>query len=356
MSPTVSAPVVEPSTVPAREPVAARRGSDYAELSRRVRAAGLLDYRRGYTLGALALPVLLLVAGWSLFAVLGDSWWQLGAAALLGIAFTQGGFVGHEAGHRQLFATKQGNDIAGLIFGNLGIGLSYGWWIAKHNKHHAHPNQVGKDPDIAVGALVFTADDARERRWRRGLTGFVTRHQAALFFPMLLLEGFNLHVAAVRALRAGDCARPANRRLEAGLLLAHGIIYLSLVFWLLSPLHAIVFVLVQQAIFGFYMGCSFAPNHKGMEMLEEDQRVDFLRAQVLTSRNVRGGMLTNLAFGGLNYQIEHHLFPSMQLNALPKARLIVRDYCAELDLPYTETGLIQSYRLALRHLREVSAG
>jgi fatty acid desaturase len=110
---------------------------------------------------------------------------------------------------------------------------------------------------------------------------------------------------------------------------------------------------VQQGLFGLYLGSSFAPNHKGMPILSADDHTDFLRRQVKTSRNVRGTWLVDVLLGGLNYQIEHHLFPSMPRIALRRARPIVRAYCQELDIPYVETSLIDSYRQALAHLRTI---
>jgi fatty acid desaturase len=84
-----------------------------------------------------------------------------------------------------------------------------------------------------------------------------------------------------------------------------------------------------------------------------DGTEDFLRKQVLTSRNVTGGLVVDAALGGLNYQIEHHLFPSMPTPNLRKAQPIVRDFCAEIGVPYEETGLLASYGEALRHLHQV---
>jgi fatty acid desaturase len=112
---------------------------------------------------------------------------------------------------------------------------------------------------------------------------------------------------------------------------------------------------VHQAAWGFYMSCTFAPNHKGMPILSEDDDLDFLRRQVLTSRNVRGGLLTDFALGGLNYQIEHHLFPNMPRAALRHAQPLVRAHCAALGLPYCETSLVASYRAALAHLHDMGA-
>src|SRR5450755_1145564 len=323
------------------------RGSDYAELSRQVKEAGLLERRPGYYSRKIAVTIAMLAAGWAAFVLVGDSWWQLVVAVFLAVIFTQVGFLGHDAGHRQVFGTRRASYVAGVLLGNLGIGLSYGWWVDKHNRHHAHPNTEGAAPDIAAGALAFTAAQASSGR---GVARLVFRYQGYLFFPLLLLEAVSLHVASVRALTRRSARR---RSWERALLTVHFAGYLTAVFLVLSPVKAVVFILVQQGLFGFYLGCSFAPNHKGMPVLNASDRVGFLQRQVLTSRNVRGGWLTDFALGGLNYQIEHHLFPSMPRVNLRRAQPLIAAFCAEHGLPYTEATLIGSYAEALRHLRAI---
>jgi fatty acid desaturase len=123
----------------------------------------------------------------------------------------------------------------------------------------------------------------------------------------------------------------------------------------MTPGKAVVFILVHQALFGLHLGMAFAPNHKGMPMPGPGERWDHLRKQVLTSRNVRGGPVTDWFLGGLNYQVEHHLFPSVPRPNLRKIQPMVREHCVKVGLPYTETGLVESYRLALRHLHDVAA-
>jgi fatty acid desaturase len=325
-------------------------GSDYAVISRRIKLAGLLDRRPGYYSAKVALTLGGYLLAWTLFITLGNSWLQLLVAVLMGVAFTQVAFLGHDAGHRQVFATRRHNAALGLVAGDLLVGLSYGWWMDKHTRHHAHPNQEDADPDIRSGALAFTHSQVLDRQTspRRALA----RSQAWLFFPMLTLEGINLHVASIRALLTGPSRR--SRIVEGVLLCVHIIGYFALIFTVLSPLHAVAFIAVQQAVFGFYMGCSFAPNHKGMPTLAPEDEMDFLRRQVLTARNVRGGRVTDLLLGGLNYQIEHHLFPSMPRPNLRRARPLIRAYCQELKLPYAETGLFNSYVIVLRHLHSVA--
>ena len=238
------------------------RGSDYARLSREIREAGLLRRRHGYYIAKITVNLLLLLGGWTAFFLLGPSWWQLLVAAFLGVMFGQCGFIGHDAGHRQISGSKRTDDLIGRVHGNLLIGLSFGWWISKHNRHHAHPNQVGRDPDIAGAAIAFTPDQALARR---GMGAWLARHQAWLFFPMLLLEGLHLHVAGVRALLSRS--RSAAKWLEGTLLIAHIAGYLAAVFLVLPVLQAVIFIVIQQSVFGVYLGCAFAPNHKGMPVI-----------------------------------------------------------------------------------------
>jgi fatty acid desaturase len=327
-----------------QRPGPAGRGSEYAALSRHVRQAGLLDRRRAAYAWRIGGTAAALAAGWAAFAVIGDSWWQLATAAYLAAVFGQVGFLGHDAGHSQVFRSRRANYALGALCANLGIGLSYGWWTGKHNRHHAHPNTEGADPDIMIGALAFSGPQARAARgWQR----LLFRCQAWLLVPMLFLEAASLHAASLRALARRD---GRNRALEAALLGAHAAGYLAAVFLVLPPAKAAAFIVVQQGLFGFYLGCSFAPNHKGMPVLAASDGTDFLRRQVLTSRNVRGGWFTDFALGGLNYQIEHHLFPSMPRPSLRRSRPLIAAFCAAHGVPYHEATLLGSYAQALRYL------
>src|ERR1051326_2602112 len=127
-----------PPNAPASVP-----GSDYAELSRTVKRADLLQRRTAYYSIKIGANLLLLAAGWTVFAMLGQTWWQLLVAVFLGIMFTQTGFIGHDAGHRQISGSKRADDLIGRVHGNLLIGLSYGWWVSKHSRHHRSEERRG---------------------------------------------------------------------------------------------------------------------------------------------------------------------------------------------------------------------
>jgi len=281
--------------------------------------------------------------------LLRDSWWAIMLAPALAVVSTQIAFFSHDVAHRQVSRRERTRVLLCLLHGNLANGLSYGWWVAKHNAHHAHPNDLATDPDVAAGAFVW---DEAQASARRGPAAWMTRHQAGLFFPLLMLEGFNLHASSVQAvLRPGLRYRWA----EALLLAGHAVLYVALLASTLTWSQGLVFLVVHQALFGLYLGCSFAPSHKGMPALTVAQAEDPLLRQVLTSRNISGGRLLDFALGGLNLQIEHHLFPSMPRPNLRRARPVIRGHCEARGIPYAETTLLRSYGIGLRHLYEVGA-
>ncbi|WP_409494590.1 fatty acid desaturase family protein [Amycolatopsis sp. cmx-11-12] len=322
--------------------------NDFRDLAGLVRHRGLLDRRYGFYAVKISFTLLALVGGCVTVVALGDSWWQLAIAAFFAVMFAQVAFLGHDAGHNQIFRTGRANDRLGYAFAGV-VGMSYGWWMGKHTRHHASPNHEGDDPDIDIPLLAFTRAQLGEKS---GFVRWTTKHQAGLFFPLLLLEGISLHWAGIQAVWHGDVKA---RRLEAVLLVAHIGIYLGAIFLVMSPPVAIAFIAVHQGLWGVYMGCSFAPGHKGMPTYTDETKLDFLRKQVLTSRNVRGGPWVDFALGGLNYQIEHHLFPSMPRNNLRRAQPLVHEFCVAHGIDYAQCGLLQTYRYVLRHLRDVSA-
>lgn len=319
----------------------------YTQVSQRVRDAGLLRRTPWFylLLGAtLTLVFAGLVAG---SLLLGDSWYQLLIAAALGVVATQVAFLAHEAAHRTILTTGPANDRLARILAGL-VGLSYSWWDSKHSRHHSNPNRVGRDPDIEVDTISFLDADAAEAR---GLRRWITRRQGWLFFPLLTLEGINLHYLSVRHLVARGPVK--NRVPELVFLLLRHAIVLGAVFWMLPVGMAFAFIGVQLAVFGVYMGASFAPNHKGMPVVAPEARLDFFTKQVRTSRNISGGRWATWLMGGLNHQVEHHLFPSMPRPHLAAAREIVREYCMSNGVPYTETTLLRSYGIVIAYLNRV---
>ncbi|MFZ0215026.1 MAG: fatty acid desaturase, partial [Candidatus Dormiibacterota bacterium] len=237
------------STLPTlRAPVApASPPSDYAVLKRRVQDAGLLDKQSGFYTRSIVVKMALLAASLAGFVVLrGQPWALVLDAVVLAIIFGQLGFQLHDAGHRQMFEEGRANVFVGLLTGNLLLGISYGWWVDKHNRHHANPNDVDMDPDIGPGVISYSEEQALESR---GLRRFIAKHQAALFFPLLFGLAWAMHLNGVTFLRQ----RPSERRrLEIGLLALHVVLYVGFFAVVLGPWWALVVIVVHQCFAGFY--------------------------------------------------------------------------------------------------------
>ena len=331
--------------------------SNFNAVLAQVKAAGLLKKRPSFYM--IRLGVISLIAGglWTGAAFVGlaaqdhGAWILMGflAAGLLGIMSAQYGFIAHEAAHRQIFKNNKANDWLGLILANLFAGLSYGFWMKKHNQHHKVPNQIDADPDIAIRILSFTPES---RNQKKGLERWLSERQGYLFPFLLFLTGFDLLLDSFAGLVRKE--KPLKTRLlEFGLMTVRQAAPYVAMGFMFGWLWAIALWLFQMMIFGFFMGAAFAPNHKGMPLVPKDSKIDFFQRQVLTSRNIKGSWLKDNLMGGLNYQVEHHLFPSMARPNLIKANKIVKQFCEDKGITLVEMNLLSSYMVVMRYLNDV---
>ena len=329
----------------------------FSQVLNLVREAGYLQKKPSfYIIRLIAITViagaLWTGAGFLAWAAEQNSWWLVAAfalVALLGVMSAQYGFIAHEASHRQVFRNNKLNDWTGLVLANLFAGLSYGFWLRKHNKHHQRPNQIGEDPDIAIRVLSFTTES---KMAKKGVERWFSDRQGYLFPLLLLFTGFDLLLDSVAGLGRKD--RPLGIRvLEFSLMMIRQFAPYVVLAIMFGPLWAVAMWFVMMMSFGFFMGAAFAPNHKGMPLIAKDSKLDFFSRQVLTSRNIKGNWLKDNLMGGLNYQVEHHLFPSMARPYLRKAHAIVAEHCRENDITLVEMNLLASYKTIMQHLNKV---
>ena len=307
-------------------------GSEFAPLLRQIRERGLLRRRRGHYAVSLALNLLALAAVWTAVVLVGGSgtWWVLAlavpAAVLSGRTGSSGttpdtadrGGAPDEPGARALPRQPAARHGSRLVDRQ-----------AQQAPRQSQPRRQGPGRRGRRAGL-----DRAQAVEREGFARFLTKYQAWLFFPMLLLEGLALKVASFR-----DLARLRRRsaRWRAGCWRRTGGVRGAVADRAAARPGARLRGAAPRAVRPA-PGCSFAPNHKGWRCREEGARWGHLRRQVLTSRNVRGNPLTDFFLGGLNYQIEHHLFPSMPRPHLRLAQPLVRAHCARLGVPYAEAG------------------
>lgn len=321
----------------------------YIELKRQVVREGILDRSYGYYIVLFCFSFAgFFLSLYQLYVL--TSFVQLFLWALFFTIFTvQLGALMHDAGHRAIAKSTRVNDFLGYII-CLPIAMSYRNWMLRHTAHHAHPNEEEEDTQLDVPILSFTRKRFLQKK---GFERFLTKHQAYLFYPLLMLGSF--------AQRKGDFAFQLGRgfswkNIEEIVLLGIGLfLWFVLPFLLFDIVKALfVFVLVHLMT-GFYINNIFAPNHKGMPQIAKDTKISFLEQQIITARNISNNWLYDFLYGGLNYQIEHHLFPNCPRNKLHRITPYLLNICKKYRLEYTKVGIIESNRAILSELKQITS-
>jgi fatty acid desaturase len=311
----------------------------YAELKQRVRDANLLRGSPGLFLFNVLWTSFAVAAGIYLLSLTDNTLLLLAGAVLMAIVITHVSYIGHDAGHRQIFATPKHNDYVSLFLMPF-VGFSGAWWRSAHNAHHANPNHAVLDPNLRVPILAFTEQQYASRRF--------TRFQAFYYIPMIAFEILAMHFNSFYYLaRVNVKYRWAEL---AAMFVFFGLQWFVLLS-LMTPLQAIAFFIVHELAKGLCLGAVFAPNHKGMDVVDDTTNGGFLWRQLVTTRNVRPNYAIDFIMGGLNYPTEHHLFPTVPRVRLRQLRVVVKGFCEEKNLPYFETGLVESYADIYRSLR-----
>ena len=316
-------------------------------LKRLIEEKGLLRKQPLYYAIKVPLTFVLLALGWVGLWFLDSLWLRILDAIFIAFMTVQVGFVGHDAGHRAIFRKTWKNDVLGLLNG-FQIGASFSWWVDTHNKHHGKPNQDKLDPAIDYSIIAFSEEQAKEKT---GFERFMVKHQAFFFIPLLMMYPLSMRVQSFVYLIK---EKSRYRFLELLFLIVHFPLYFFGLYSLMGFWETLLFAVIHQTLFGLYLSSVFVPNHMGMPVVEATDNMDFVQQQVLTARNIKGPRIVEFLFGGLNYQIEHHLFPAMPRNRLRHAKKIVEKFLKDKKISYYETGFVQSFQEIFSDLRRVS--
>ena len=320
--------------------------NEFAMLKAHISRQGLFQTTPAFYIRRATITMALVTASVVILATVTNFWAQMANAVFLAFAFGQLGLLMHDVGHGQVVGARWYRSISMWL--NVLLGYNVSSWTHKHNPHHAFPNQPGYDPDLNIKFIAFSDDQARAKKgWYR----LFARYQHVFLIPLLLFELWSLRYASISYLLQ---QRTAKAAMDLFFIVAHLALYAALLLFFLTPWHALVFAAVHTGLVGIYLGLIFAPNHKGMPMIEHKSAMSYLQQQILTSRNVRGGWFVDFIYGGLNYQIEHHLFPSMPRNRLKHAAPIVERFCKEIHVPYLAVSVPESFRLIFGHLAQVA--
>lgn len=319
---------------------------NYVTLRRQVTEAGLLDRQYGYYAFKIATTFAMLFLAVALLFLFSSFWLHLLAVLCIAFFLMQVGLLGHDAGHQAIFKSGKWNDRFGHVFLTLLVGLAYSYWVDRHNKHHANPNDE-EDPDFPVFAL---SEDMMNRK--KGIRKFIARRQHLLFF---VYTGYFLFELCKSGLTFNIRLKNSSAKwAELFLLGIHAALFVVAPFLLFSWWKAIIIVIGVRFLWGVYFGSVVASNHKGMKVMEGGEQLGFVERQILTTRNVQNGIITDYVYGGLNNQLEHHLFPTMPRNNLRKCKPFVKKFCAGSNLEYSEESVLGSFMAILCELKRVA--
>ncbi|CAE7910165.1 sld1 [Symbiodinium sp. KB8] len=256
------------------------------------------------------------------------------------------GFMSHDLLHNGVFPSVKMNSFFGWLSTTVFFGISSSQWKEEHNVHHAITNQVHED-------LQFTYLPVFLLHWKELLYGkgkqlpwwstYVLRIQCFLLVPICIFIGrFNIYQVTFRhalgqrddALRIGQFS--LKEVVGLGLFWAY---FLTLCSLLPSASHIAVYVVMSHWLVGI-LHLQLLLNHMAMEFFQgtEQQEIEWFRVQLSSSRNIRklagSNWMTHWFHGGLQYQIEHHLFPRLPRHNLGQVAPRVRALCKKYDVPY----------------------
>jgi len=270
-------------------------------------------------------------------------------APVASVALLTMGYVGHDAGHFALSRTRWVNDFWGHFGMTFLCGMSFGFWRSRHNAHHVHCQEVGGDPDMHFGVLFSVYPDSAN--WHRAVGRVFLRVQKWAFWPLSSLYWVALRYDAFRDL----FQRPKETKVDRFLLPLHWLVLLVLPGLLLGWPAALRAYVTVSCISSVMTASVFIPNHIGMRRLDKTHGLSYLEQQITTSRNIANPRLLDFYYGGLNSQIEHHLFPRVAHNRYREMRPVVRAFCAERGLSYHEVTLYRALAAVGRHLADMTS-
>lgn len=253
----------------------------------------------------------------------------------------------HDAGHRTIFKSTKFNDIVGHIYGAF-LAVGYSSWKSRHNRHHAHSNEIKEDHDIFnFSFLSFYPDRLKENK---GILRYLNKFQTVFYYPIFLFFTFGMRGYAVQYFRQNF----RKHYLEIAIYIIGLFSWYLLPFFVFDFQKALVFFLVNNIVMGFYYMNIFAANHKPMPLISKSIKLSFMEQQIVTSCNVTPNRVYDFIYLGLNYQIEHHLFPNTPRPKLKYIRPYVMQFCKQRKLPYTCVSVLEVNKMILTRLHEVS--
>ena len=310
----------------------------FDELKAQVRAAGLLEripVRGTIEMIATILSMILvyvIVVNWSTLGL--DIWGAVGLGLFMTIIFTRAVFISHDILHTQYFKSKKLSFKLSYLFSAIIISNSSSWWDFKHNvNHHTWCNVPNKDEDILAFDGAFSLpQDKGDKSWLRASKYLVFWGAMFFMYPAFIAQSYSF------AIKKGKWG-------EIALMLLHWPIVWGPVFYFLPFSNAITVFLTLYVILSGWLAFGFITNHLGCEVFNQKDSEDlsWMELQMRTSRSLSGGAFIHWFYGGLNTQIEHHLFPKAPRFNLLKIQQMTKNFAKMHNIKYFETTPIEAY-------------
>lgn len=251
----------------------------------------------------------------------------------LTIIYTRAVFVSHDILHRQYFKSKSLSKNLSYPFSALILSNSSSWWDYKHNvNHHTYCNIIEKDEDIRALDGAFTPN--------RGNSPFIKKYKYIIFwgamffmFPAFIAQSYSFVI---------------KKKLwgELALMLMHWPLIWGTLIYQIGFVDTLIVALLLNFIVSPWLSFGFITNHLGCETFNKDTSKDlsWMELQMRGSRSLKGGKFTHWFYGGLNTQIEHHLFPTAPRFNLLEVQKMTREFAKKHNINYFETSPLEAYK------------
>lgn len=300
----------------------------FDELKEQVRNAGLL--KRVPVRGSVEMIAILI--SMMLALVSAPLWNPVLLGLFLTLVFTRSVFVSHDILHMQYFKNKTLSKKLSYPFSALILSNSSSWWDHKHNvNHHTYCNIIEKDADIRALDGAFTPN--------RGNKPFIKKYKHILFwgalffmFPAFIAQSYKFVI---------------TKKLwgELALMLLHWPLLWGTLCYQIGATDTLIVAFTLNFVLSPWLAFGFITNHLGCETFHEEEAKHFswLELQMRGSRSLKGGTFTHWFYGGLNTQIEHHLFPKAPRFHLLKVQKLTKEFAKKYNIPYFETTPLTAY-------------
>lgn len=285
-----------------------------------------------------------------------NGWFYL-SALIAGVGWQQLGWLGHDFCHHTVFNNRKYNQWVGFFLGNFMQGFSQTWWKDRHNSHHATTNVLDMDPDIDnIPTLAWSPSDLdRAPEWCKKIIPYQAKY-FLFILPLLRLAWCSESVKFVRMMNTTVYKAYQDLYPVEAVTLAMHYVWTSLVYYIWMPSFGafVVWYLIAHLLAGFGIAIVVFFNHYSCEKFDAVLAGNFVCLQLYTTRNMSPGPIIDWICGGLNYQVEHHLFPTMPRHNLTKCSALVKRFCEKNKLPYMSCGFVEGTQYVLAFLQQIA--